>query len=89
MHYHGNVIDKPNASIGRWLGVSHNVSSQLCYYVLTDKGRVIARHSVQHITEDELKSYDTNRKMFAFDNVIKIKKEKVLLDTTQWHDLYT
>ena len=89
MHYHGNVIDKPNASIGRWLGVSHNVSSQLCYYVLTDKGRVIARHSVQHITEDELKSYDTNRKMVAFDNVIKIKKEKVLLDTTQWHDLYT
>ena len=88
MHYHGNVMDKSKASIGRWLGVSHNVSYQLCYYVLTDKGRVIARHSVQHITEDELKRNDINRKMVAFDNAIKIRKDQVILDTTQWHDLY-
>ena len=84
MHYHCNVMDKPNANIGRWLGVSHNVF----YYVLTDKGRVIAHHSVQHIAEDELKQYDINRKMVVFDNAIQIKKDQVLLDTTQWHDLY-
>ena len=83
MHYHGNVMDKPNASIGRWLGISHNVLSQLCYYVLTDKGRVIARHSVNHITENEPKQFDTNHKMIVFDNAIQIKKDQILLDTNQ------
>ena len=36
-------------SIGCWLGVSHHVGSALCYYILTDKGEVISRTTVQHI----------------------------------------
>ena len=45
--------DESKASVGRWLGVSHHIGSALCYYVLTDKGEVISRTTVQHIPRDE------------------------------------
>ena len=40
--------------IGRWLGVSHNVGSALCYYVVTSQGNVISRTSVQHFTTNDI-----------------------------------
>ena len=40
-------------SVGRWLGVSHHIGSALCYYILTDKGEVISRTTVQHIPRDD------------------------------------
>ena len=40
-------------SVGRWLGVSHHIGSALCYYILTNKGEVISRTTVQHIPQHE------------------------------------
>ena len=43
-------IDPPDSierrKIGRWLGPSHNVGTNMCYKVLTHKGKVISRSSV-------------------------------------------
>ena len=49
-----------NPKIGRWLGVSHRVGSALCYWVLTESGKVIARTTVQHMTTTDL-STDENK----------------------------
>ena len=38
--------DENKSSIGRWLGVSHHVGNALCYWILTNKGTVIARTTV-------------------------------------------
>lgn len=46
--------DENKSSIGRWLGVSHHVGSALCYWILTNKGTVIARTTVQHLTQSEV-----------------------------------
>ena len=48
-----DVEDKK--SIGRWLGVAHNIGSALCYWIATDKGTILARTTVQHLTVDEIK----------------------------------
>ena len=49
--------DKPlaidNSCIGRWLCVSHQVRSELCYWILTDKGTVLYRMKFQHVKIDE------------------------------------
>ena len=56
-----NAEEKPK--IGRWLGVSHNVGSALCYFVLTEKGNVISRTSVQHFTTDDVSKPETQQAM--------------------------
>ena len=35
------------------MGVSHHIGSALCYYILTNKGEVISRTTVQHIPREE------------------------------------
>ena len=45
-----------NPRIDRWLDVYHRVGSALCYWILTTEGKVIARTTVQHFTNDEATS---------------------------------
>ena len=56
-----DVEDK--RSIGRWLGVSHNVGSALCYWILTEKGTVLARTTVQHLTHDDINLPDVQEQV--------------------------
>ena len=46
--------DRDAKLLGRWLGVAHRVGSSLCYWVLTESGKVLTRTTIQHITNDEL-----------------------------------
>ena len=46
--------DWDNPKLGRWLGVSHRVGSAMCYWILTNNGKTIARTTVQHVTKDEV-----------------------------------
>ncbi len=39
--------------LGRWLGVSHHVGSDLCYWIVTDSGQVVSKTSVEHVTHDD------------------------------------
>ena len=43
-------ISQDNRALGRWLGVSHRVGSDMCYWILTEKGDVVADTTVQHVT---------------------------------------
>ena len=45
-----------NPKLGRWLGVSHRVYPHMAFWVLTSKGQVLSRTSVQVVTEAELKT---------------------------------
>jgi hypothetical protein len=51
--YWDTPFTEDNPKIGRWLGVSHRVGSALCYWILTDKGKVLARSTVQHLTKED------------------------------------
>ena len=49
----GKNTNNTKGKIGRWTGVSHRVGSDLCYWFLTEKGNIIARNTVPHVTQDE------------------------------------
>ena len=51
--YWDNHTDKIEGEIGRWIGVSHQVGSALCYWVLTEKEKIFACNTVQNMTRDE------------------------------------
>lgn len=84
IHEYGNQITRSNAQIGRWLGVAHNITGKLCYYILTGEGKVIARHCVQHITLDELKTTEVVDQLSEFDKKIHLKKDSIVMDTGDW-----
>ena len=48
-----NQSDDTKTMLGRWLGVSHRLGSDLCYWIVSEKGRVLSRTIVQHLTAEE------------------------------------
>ena len=49
--------------LGRWLGVSHRVGSDLCYWLVTDSGQVVSKTSVEHVTRDDYLHEDTKKRI--------------------------
>ena len=43
----------PNQCLVCWIGVSHRVRSALCYWILSEKGKVLSRTTIQHLTADK------------------------------------
>jgi hypothetical protein len=64
-----------NPRLGRWLGVAHRIGSDMCYWVLDDKGHILSRTTVQHVTELEQQTIDIQRKITQFDQIIKERLE--------------
>ena len=44
--------------LGRWLGVSHRVGSDICYCILIEKGKVLSQTTVQQLTAEEPRDTD-------------------------------
>ncbi|GAX14347.1 hypothetical protein FisN_UnNu047 [Fistulifera solaris] len=66
--FYNNPNDKEAPpEIGRWLGVSHRVGASMCYFVLTQKGVVLSRSSVQPINLQEELSDEVRSRMEKFD----------------------
>jgi len=64
--------------LGRWLGPSYDVGSQMSFWVLTKTGHVMSRVTVQRVTELESRT-DANKARFKkFTEVI----------TSKFHDDY-
>ena len=75
-----------NSRLGRWLGVNHSVDNKLCYFILTDQLRIIARHSVQALTEQELVTPDIQERLKTFDTDIQAKKDDIVHDHSDFPD---
>jgi hypothetical protein len=73
--FYDHVSYKENAGlgetcIGRWLGVSHRVGSLMSYWILTKKGTVISRSTVQRITILEQQTDEFKQAIGEFDSEI-------------------
>jgi hypothetical protein len=66
--------DPPDADnspkIGRWLGPSHHIGASMCFYILTQRGEVISRSSVQHMTHIEMMKDDIKQRLEAYDTEV-------------------
>ena len=50
----GTPNDWENPKLVIFFGVSHRVGSSLCYWILNDVGPMLARTTVQNVTQDEI-----------------------------------
>lgn len=62
---HPGVADDARV-LGRWLGVSHRVGSDMCYWILTESGQIIADTTVQHVTTEDLRNPAIKEQVDAF-----------------------
>jgi len=66
-------LTEDKAEIGRILGVAHQVGSDLCYWVLTATGCIIARTTVQRVIKADQLLPTVMVKMQEFDQKVKEK----------------
>jgi len=66
-------LTEDKAEIGRVLGVAHRVGSDLCYWVLTSTGKVIARMTVQQVVTNDYQLPTVKTKMEEFYAKVKDK----------------
>ena len=66
-----------NVTLGRWLGISHKIGSDICYWVLTLSGNFIARTSLQYVIRDEFLDLVIIERIKKFDEDL----EKLFDDT--------
>ena len=81
--FHFNLVgDQGPSQMGRWLGVSHKVGSDMCYWVLTKTGAVKSRTTVTHVTKAEKATEDIQRQMQEYDQAVRdrLNDENHLID---------
>jgi len=59
--------------LARWLGVSHHVGSDLCYWLVTDSGQIVSKMSVEHVTRDDYLTEDKKKKIEAFNEKLEAR----------------
>ena len=52
--------------LARWLGISHRVGLDLCYWLITESSKIISKTSVEHITHDDYLQADKKAKIEEF-----------------------
>jgi hypothetical protein len=62
-----DMTDK-QAKLGRWLGIAHQVESNMTYWILTESGKVIARSTVQHVTLTDVATDEMKTCVLMLDN---------------------
>jgi hypothetical protein len=67
---------KPNFTdatrqLARWLGVSHQVSSDLIYWLITESRKIISKTSVEHVTRDDYLQADKKQEIEHFNQTLE------------------
>ena len=76
--FYDAVWFKDNAGLspnepGRWLGISHRTGRNMCFHVLTQRGTVISRSTVQRVTNLEMSTSSVKDIFSQFDATIAAK----------------
>ena len=77
-----DIPNKPDKSddvrrLGRWLGISHRVSSIMCYWLITESGKLVSKALVEHVIYDDYLNSEVKKQMYDFND----KLDKRLDDT--------
>ena len=57
--------------LGQQLYVSHRVGSAICYWILSEKGKVLSRTTVQHLTAEEPRDPDVQERIHDYNGSLK------------------
>ena len=64
--------------LARWLGISHPVGSDMCYWLITESGKLVSKTSAEHVTLDDMLESGTKQQIDIFNT----KPEERLDDTS-------
>ncbi|KAG7370061.1 reverse transcriptase RNA-dependent DNA polymerase [Nitzschia inconspicua] len=56
--------------LGKWLGVLHNVRSDMCYWLVTETGKIVSKTSVERVTQEDLRNPDKNKSIKVFEDAL-------------------
>ena len=59
--------------LGRWLGISHRIGSDMCYWILLNSGKVVSSTTVQHVTRENMDDPDTKSKIDIFNQEVNTR----------------
>ena len=66
--------------LARWLGISHRVESDMCYWLIKDSGKHISKTSVEHVTLNDMLASGTNQQIDTVNtNLEERLDEKIFL----------
>ena len=54
--------------LARWLGISHRIGSDMCYWLITESGQIISKSSVQHVIKDDFLNPNVKETIEKFNN---------------------
>lgn len=81
--------DTKKATIGRWLGVSHHVGSNMCFWILMAKCQIISRTTVQHVTVLERQTTEMQDKIRTYDTMVQERLQSpAFVPTEQGNDIF-
>ena len=66
-----NITD-PQRQLTHWLCVSCQVSYDLCYWLITDSGKLISKSSVEHVICDDYLNEDKKKEINNFNRKAKL-----------------
>ena len=66
-------ISEDNREIGRWLGVSHRIGSDMCYWIMGESGIPIAETTVQHVTRDDMIDPTIAKQIETFNEALTVR----------------
>ena len=67
-----NEVRKP----AKWLGISHHVSSDMCYWLITDSGKLILKNSVEHVIRDDYLNREVKKQIDKFNENLDKRLDK-------------
>ena len=75
-------IDGSGRRLASRLGAAHHVGSDLCYWLLLQPGKVIARTTVQHVVRDDYLNDDVKSEIERFDQTVeeRMSDQNFILD---------
>jgi len=81
-YFDPHTFPEDNRLLGRWLGEAHQIGQAMCYWILTNTEKVIARSTVQAISEADINTEQVTSELKALDSAIETK----LSDSSEDHD---
>ena len=83
-------IERPNKPdtlddvrrLGRWLGISHRVGSDMCYWLITDSGKLGSKTLVEHVILNDYLNPEVKKKIDVFNDKLdkRLDDTKILLE---------
>jgi len=85
-YYDPEPFPEQRRKLARWIGIAHRVGQALCYWILPESGRPLARTTIQAVSQDEIATQVIKDQICALD--LQIREHFGMQDQAPEADAY-